>query len=298
MSEMAKIYNSIMETIGNTPLIRLNNITDKNILVKLESRNPFGSSKDRICVAMLNDAIKNSKINKASVIVEASSGNTGIALAAICAVKGYKCVIAMPENVSAERKRLIVAYGADIILTPSEEIMQGAISEAKRLAAENPNYYYINQFNNENNVIAHFSSTAEEIWRDTEGKVDIVVAGVGTGGTITGIAKFLKDKNPVCKIIGVMPEVPLSIPGIGAGFMPGILKTELIDEIKYVKLDDAINTCKMLSQKEGILVGPSSGAAVFTAINIAKNTEAEHIVVILPDSGERYLSSESLYEQT
>jgi cysteine synthase A len=242
--------------------------------------------------------MKNSKINKASVIVEASSGNTGIALAAICAARGYKCIIAMPENVSEERKRLIVAYGADIILTPSEEIMQGAISEAKRLAAENPNYYYINQFNNENNVIAHFSSTAEEIWRDTEGKVDIVVAGVGTGGTITGIAKFLKDKNPVCKIIGVMPEVPLSIPGIGAGFMPGILKTELIDEIKYVKLDDAINTCKMLSQKEGILVGPSSGAAVFTAINIAKNTEAEHIVVILPDSGERYLSSESLYEQT
>lgn len=289
---MSKIYNNIIETIGNTPLIRLNNITDKNILVKLESRNPFGSSKDRICVAILEDAIKNNKINKNSIIIEASSGNTGIALAATCAVKGYKCVIVMPENVSSERKKLIVAYGAEIVLTPSDEGMLGAVSEANRLATENPNYYYIHQFDNKNNVIAHFSSTAEEIWRDTEGKVDNVVAGVGTGGTIMGIAKYMKTRNPECKIIGVMPKMPLSIPGIGAGFVPSILRKELIDKIVYVNLGDAVKTCKMLSQQEGIFVGPSSGAAVYTAINNGNNSK--FTVVILPDSGERYLSSELL----
>ncbi len=304
------------ELIGNTPLVRLNHITEgleAELVAKLESFNPLGSVKDRIGVAMIVDAEEKGLINKDTVIVEPTSGNTGIALAFVCAARRYKLILTMPDTMSLERRQLLSLFGAELVLTPGAEGMPGAIRKAEKLVAENPKYFMPQQFTNSANPEVHRLTTAEEIWRDTEGKVDILVSGVGTGGTITGVAEILKKRKPGFKAIAVEPVHspvlsggkmgPHKIQGIGAGFVPDILRLELVDEIIKVSNDDAGIMARRLAREEGILVGISSGAATWAALEVAKRPEnkGKLIIVILPDTGERYLSTwlfQEVYQPT
>lgn len=305
---MGRIYKDITWTIGNTPLVRLNRITkglNADVLVKVESFNPLGSVKDRIGLAMIEEAERQGKIKEGTVIVEPTSGNTGIALAAVSAARGYKLILVMPETMSIERRKLLKAFGAELILTPGPEGMKGAVKKAEELAAEDPQKLYIpQQFQNPANPEVHTRTTAEEIWRDTDGDVDVIVAGVGTGGTITGISSVIKKRKPSFKAIAVEPAEspvlsggkpgPHRIQGIGAGFVPDVLRVDLVDEILKVTADNAASTARRLALEEGILVGISSGAATYAALEIAAREEykGKTIVVILPDTGERYLSTD------
>jgi cysteine synthase A len=307
-----KIFNNVLEVIGNTPLIRLNTVASGlmcTVVAKLESRNPGGSVKDRICLSMINEAEKRGLVRKDTLIIEPTSGNTGIGLAMLAAVRGYRLMLTMPDTMSIERRRLLKAYGAEIILTPGAEGMRGAVRKAEEIAAQNPDSFVPQQFKNMDNPKAHRENTAVEIWNDTQGKVDILVAGVGTGGTITGIAEYIKSRKPEFKAIAVEPSSsPVlsggnpgthKIQGIGAGFIPDILRRELIDEIFVVKDKEAMETSRLLAQEEGLLVGISAGAAAFAALEVArrKENEGKLIVVIFPDTGERYLST-SLFQPT
>ena len=300
-----KILDNITQTIGHTPLVKLSKIgkeLEADLVGKLEFFNPCGSVKDRIGLAMIEDAESKGLINKDSVIVEPTSGNTGIGLAFVCAQKGYKLILTMPEDMSIERRKLLLLLGAELVLTPRDKGMRGAVEKAEEIAKENKNAFIPQQFKNPANPKVHQDTTAREIWEDTEGKIDILVSGVGTGGTITGLAKALKKKKPEIKIIAVEPKdsAVLSggepgshgIQGIGAGFIPEVLRKDLLDEIICVEYIDAIFTAKRLAQEEGILAGISSGAAVWAAAEVAKRSENKDklIVVIIPDTGERYLS--------
>ena len=304
------IANSITDLIGKTPLLKLNRLNPNpaEVVLKLEFFNPGNSVKDRIAAAMIADAEKQGKITPDTVLVEPTSGNTGIGLAMVCAAKGYKLVIIMPESMSRERKMLMRAFGAKLILTPAADGMAGAIAAAQKLVAENPDTHIIlQQFENPANPAAHRATTAEEIWQDTDGKVDIFVAGVGTGGTITGVGEVLKQKNPNIKIVAVEPETspvlsggqkgPHPIQGIGAGFVPKVLNTGIYDEIITVSGDNAFETARNLAQQEGVLAGISSGAATWAALQLAKRPDnaGKRIVVLIPSYGERYLST-PLYE--
>ncbi|ACM60709.1 cysteine synthase A [Caldicellulosiruptor bescii] len=301
------IYNSIVELIGKTPLVRLNKLSkdlDAEIVAKIEYFNPGGSVKDRIGLAMIEDAEKRGLINKETVIVEPTSGNTGIALAMVCAVKGYKLILTMPETMSIERRKLLRAYGAQIVLTPGEKGMKGAIEKAFEIYNSTPNAFMPQQFENLSNPEIHRKTTALEIWNDTNGKIDIFVAGVGTGGTITGVGEVLKEKKPSVKVVAVEPydsavlsgekPRPHKIQGIGAGFVPKVLNTKIYDQIVKVKAEDAYEMSRYLAREEGILVGISSGAALYGALEVAKKQENKKkmIVVLLPDTGERYLSTD------
>jgi len=300
------IARDITETIGNTPLVRLNRVTigaQAQVVAKLESFNPIHSVKDRIGVSILTTAEEQGLIKKDTVIVEPTSGNTGIALAFVAAARGYKLILTMPDTMSVERRQLLSIFGAQLVLTPGAEGMKGAIKKAEELAAANPNYFLPQQFKNPANPEIHRLTTAEEIWRDTEGKVDILVAGVGTGGTITGISEVIKKRKPSFKAIAVEPSgSPVlstgkpgshKIQGIGAGFVPDVFKREVIDEIITVTNEDAGATARALARQEGILAGISSGAATWAALQVAKRPENQGklIVVIIPDTGERYLST-------
>ena len=302
------VYTSIDQLIGNTPLLELSNI-EKNldlkakVLVKLEYFNPAGSVKDRIAKAMLDDAEAAGKLNKDSVIIEPTSGNTGVGLASVAAARGYRLIITMPETMSVERRLLMKAYGAELVLTDGAKGMKGAIAKAEELTAQIPNSFIAGQFTNPANPQAHIKTTGPEIWNDTEGKVDIFVAGVGTGGTVTGVGKFLKSQNPDVKVVAVEPaSSPVlskgtagahKIQGIGAGFVPDTLDTSVYDEVIAVENDDAFETGRLVGHSEGVLVGISSGAAVWAAIELAKRPENEGktIVALLADTGERYLST-------
>jgi cysteine synthase len=302
-----KIANDVTELVGNTPLVRLNRVTKgayATVVAKLEFYNPAHSVKDRIGVAMINAAEKAGKINKDTIIVEPTSGNTGIALAMVCAARGYKCALIMPDTMSKERRMLLRAYGADLILTPGAEGMNAAIKKANEMAANDPHVFIPQQFENPANPEIHRRTTAEEIWRDTDGKVDMVVAGIGTGGTITGIGEVLKSRKPSVKMIAVEPDAfailsgkekkgPNPIMGIGAGFIPQVLNTKIYDEIVIVTGEDSYDTARRMAREEGLLVGISSGAATWAALQVAKRPENEGklIVVIIPSFGERYLST-------
>ncbi|MGV1003306.1 MAG: cysteine synthase A [Candidatus Nanopelagicales bacterium] len=301
-----RIAKDVTELIGNTPLVRLNRVTDgapATVLAKLEFYNPGSSVKDRIGVAMLDAAAAAGEITADTVIVEPTSGNTGIALAMVCAARGIKCMLTMPETMSRERRMLLRAFGADLILTPGPEGMNGAIAKAEELAAAHPNYLMPQQFANPANPEIHRRTTAEEIWADTEGKVDILVAGVGTGGTITGIGQVLKERNPHVRIVAVEPAAspvlsggkkgPHPIQGIGAGFVPEVLDTAVYEEVVKVESADAMVTARRAAAEDGLLVGISSGAAIWAARELAQRAEnaGKTIVVIIPSSGERYLST-------
>lgn len=298
----------ISELIGSTPLVRLKNYSanrglEAMILAKVEFFNPAGSVKDRIAKAMIEDAESKGLLNPASVIIEPTSGNTGIGLASVAAAKGYKVILTMPETMSVERRNLLKAYGAELVLTDGAKGMKGAIAKAEELAAETPNSFIPSQFTNPANPAIHKATTGPEIWNDTEGKVDIFVAGVGTGGTVTGVGEYLKSQNPNIKVVAVEPagspvlskgtSGPHKIQGIGAGFVPDTLNTEVYDEIIAVENEDAFATGRALAREDGVLVGISSGAAVFTATQLAKQPEnkGKVIVALLPDTGERYLST-------
>ena len=303
---MTQTFNNILESIGKTPLIKLNHLAAESkstVFVKLESRNPGGSVKDRICLSMINEAEKQGLIKPGAVIIEPTSGNTGIGLAMVAAVRGYRIILTMPETMTVERRTLLKAYGAELVLTPGPDGMGGAIKKADELAAQTPNSFVPQQFKNLANPKTHKETTGPEIWNDTEGKVDIVVAGVGTGGTITGISQYIKPLKATFKAVAVEPAYspvlsggkkgPHKIQGIGAGFVPDVLKLDLVDEIFKVKDEEAFATTRQLAKKEGILAGISSGAAAFAALEIAKRPEnaGKIIVAILPDTGERYLST-------
>lgn len=304
---MKKIYSNLTELIGNTPLLQLSNYSNVNLLktnliAKLEYFNPAGSVKDRIALAMINDAEAKGFLKKDSVIIEPTSGNTGIGLASVSAARGYKTIIVMPDTMSVERRNLIKAYGAEIILTEGSLGMAGAIAKAESLAKETPNAFIPGQFSNPANPLIHRTTTGPEIWRDTDGHIDILVSGIGTGGTISGTGAYLKQQNPLIKVVGVEPlsspvlsggkPGPHKIQGIGAGFVPETLNTSIYDELITVSNEDAFTTAKALSKTEGLLVGISSGAAIFAAAELARQPEnaGKTIVVILPDGGERYLS--------
>jgi cysteine synthase A len=301
-----KIANDVTQLIGNTPLVRLRRVTDgavAQVVAKLEFYNPAHSVKDRIGVSMIDAAEKAGKIKPDTIIVEPTSGNTGIGLAMVCAARGYKCVMTMPETVSKERRMILRAYGAEVILTPGSEGMAGAIKKADELVASDPKYFMPQQFKNPANPEIHRQTTAEEIWRDTDGQVDILVAGVGTGGTITGVGEVIKARKPAFQAIAVEPDAspvlsggakgPHPIQGIGAGFVPDVLNTKIYDEIVRVKNDDAMETARRMAREEGLLVGISSGAAVWAATQVAKRpaNQGKLIVVIIPSFGERYLST-------
>jgi cysteine synthase len=301
-----KVNNNVLETIGKTPLIRLNKLTEKTnatIVGKLESRNPGGSVKDRVCQAMIVEAENRGILKPGATLIEPTSGNTGIGLAMVAAVKGYKLILTMPETMSVERRNLLKAYGAQLILTPGPDGMGGAIKKAEELTAVIPNSFMPQQFKNLANPKVHLETTGPEIWDDTDGKVDILIAGVGTGGTITGVSQYIKTKKASFKAIAVEPAgSPVlsggkkgthKIQGIGAGFKPDVLQLQFVDEVFQVSDDDALKTARQLAQKEGLLVGISAGAATYAALEVAKRQEnrGKLIVVILPDTGERYLST-------
>ena len=305
---MAKIYKGALGLIGNTPLVEISNIEKElslpaAVLVKLQYLNPAGSVKDRVAKAMIEDAEKKGLLKEGSVIIEPTSGNTGIGLAAIAAVKGYRVILTMPETMSVERRNILKAYGAEIVLTEGAKGMKGAIEKAEQLAGEIPGAFIPGQFVNPANSAAHRSSTGPEIWEDTEGKVDIFVAGVGTGGTLTGVGEYLKAKNPQIRIVAVEPSDspvlsegksgPHKLQGIGAGFVPEVLNTDIYDEIIQIRSEEAYAASKLLAKKEGVLVGISSGAALHAAFELARRPEnkGKTIVALLPDSGDRYYST-------
>ena len=308
MEVMSKIYKGAIELVGNTPLVEVTNIEKKEqlkarLLVKLEYFNPAGSVKDRVGKAMIEDAERTGRLKPGSVIIEPTSGNTGIGLAAVSAVKGYRMILTMPDTMSVERRNILKAYGAEIVLTPGEKGMSGAIEKAEELAKEIPDSFIPGQFDNPVNPRAHMESTGPEIWQDTDGQVDIFVASVGTGGTLTGTGTYLKEKNPRIKVIAVEPSTsavlsggsagPHKIQGIGAGFIPKVLDTRVYDEIITVDNEAPFATAKMLARTEGLLTGSSSGAALYAAIEVARRPENEGktIVALLPDSGDRYYST-------
>ena len=308
---MGLTYEDMTKTIGNTPLVKLNRITrgvEATVLAKLESFNPMGSVKDRIGVSMIEDAEARGVIAKDTTIIEPTSGNTGIALAFVCAAKGYKLILTMPDTMSLERRMLLKILGAELVLTPGSEGIPGAVRKAEELVKQTPNSFMLQQFKNPANPEIHRRTTAEEIWRDTDGKVDILVAGVGTGGTITGVAEVIKSRKLSFWAIAIEPSGspvlsggkpgPHKIQGIGAGFIPDVLNTEIIDEVIKVDNDDAFSMARLLAREEGILCGMSSGAAAWAALEVAKRPEnkGKLIVVILPDTGERYLTT-PLFEE-
>ncbi|ROR28209.1 cysteine synthase [Mobilisporobacter senegalensis] len=309
---MAKLAKKLTELVGNTPLLQLTDYSkekgvESNLIAKLEYFNPLGSVKDRIALAMIEDAEEKGLINKDTVIIEPTSGNTGVGLAFVAASKGYRIILTMPDTMSIERRKLLSALRAELVLTPGKDGMKGAIRKAEELSAAFPDSFIPQQFNNPANVLVHKKTTAEEIWSDLDGKVDIFVAGVGTGGTVTGVGTALKEKNPDIKIVAVEPysspvlsggaPAPHKIQGIGAGFVPKIFEIDVVDEIFKVRNEEAFETSQDLSRTEGLLVGISSGAAAFAATQIAKRKEniSKNVVVLLPDTGERYLST-SLYD--
>lgn len=300
-----KIFSNILETVGNTPLVRINALNDSKaeIVAKMESFNPGGSAKDRVGIAMIEEAEKSGKLCKGALIIEPTSGNTGVGLAIAAAIKGYRLVLTMPETMSVERRKLLAAYGAELVLTPGDKGMQGAIDKANELQRANPGSLIMQQFDNPANPAAHRQTTALELLRDTDGKIDLLVAGVGTGGTLTGIAQVLKKECPGIVIAAVEPDCSAVISGeapgvhklqgIGAGFIPGVLDVSLIDEVVKVSAEDAGNTAREAAKKEGLLIGISGGAALFAALTLAGSGrfDGKRIAVILPDTGERYLSS-------
>ena len=305
---MSKIAEKLTDLIGNTPLLALNNYgkaleLPTKVLAKLEYFNPAGSAKDRIAIAMIESAEKEGLLKVGSTIIEPTSGNTGIGLACVAAVKGYQTILTMPDTMSVERRNLLKAYGAQLVLTPGELGMQGAIDKAVELAAMMEGAFIPGQFDNGANLKAHYETTGPEIWRDTDGKVDVVIAGVGTGGTLSGTAKFLKEQNPAIKVIAVEPDAspvlkgepaaPHKLQGIGANFIPKNYDASVVDEVMDISAEDAYKTCRLLAKHEGLLVGVSSGAAAYAATVVAQREEnkGKNIVVILPDDGERYLST-------
>ncbi len=312
---MRRIYENASQLIGHTPLMRVDNyaesqgVKEANLLVKLEYLNPAGSVKDRVALAMIEDAEKKGILKEGATIIEPTSGNTGIGLACVAAAKGYRTILTLPETMSVERRTLLKAYGAELVLTEGAKGMAGAIAKAEELEKSIPGAVILGQFDNPANPAAHMATTGPEIWEDTEGKVDVLVAGVGTGGTITGIGTYLKSKNPNLKIVAVEPTDsavlsggqpgPHKLQGIGAGFIPGVLNTEVYDEIFTVTTEQAYTTGRLIARKEGVLVGITSGAALYAACEIAKRPEhaGQTIVALLPDSGDRYLSTPMFAEE-